>query len=253
MSLDKAKAAMLIEAVLGRLPLLCELSKDARGTASAIDYTIRLRTISGHRICLSFAKGLCTSEDARLLRPDVDVVFLREQQACEFLTTGKGMPPVLVRGIRKKAERTAFEELGVHLKNVLEQTDSRKADELHVRALFQTILHSVCLLCQHDPAQLRQMQTGPQGTILFRLPSDAFACWINLASEQATWGEGQPPEPPDVIITFADYRIAFDALLDKLDNMAEVGRGRIEVRGNIPLAEQAGVLMTCVRPDLEAN
>ena len=59
-----------------------------------------------------------------------------------------------------------------------------------------------------------------------------------------TGGPGPAPGgTPDVVITFTDRATADAALLGGLDANAAVGRGKVDVRGLVPLADGLSVAM----------
>lgn len=243
---EKLRCRLYLEAVLGRLPGLCALSARARAAAARRTFSIRLRTVSGLAVAHRFENGRCRLVDARACSPDVDLVFIREKQANAFLATGSGYPPLPLRGWYKVECLRAFRAVTDELQRVLDAATPQSAGEPEVRLLLETILESVRILHEADPATRRQAGTGPRGILHITPGPGARPCWLSIQAESIRWGEDSPPAPPDVYLSFADFGVALAALRDKLDNMAEVGRGRIVVRGSIPLADQAGVLMSRV-------
>jgi hypothetical protein len=108
----------------------------------------------------------------------------------------------------------------------------------HVRLLLGIAFFGLRQLAEHEEASRRRIQETPHGLALFSIENENLAAWASWDGVNILAGKGEPEhKSPDVIVTFKDAAIAYQALNEKLDPMASIGLHLIQTRGLLPLAD----------------
>jgi len=240
---ETLRCRLLMEAVLGRLPELCASCEQARSALAGRAFRLRLRTVSGLGTGFNFQDGRCEIEALDTPTPDIELLFLRENQANRCLLGDRATPPIPIHGAYRKGSLDAFRKAAACLQEALDGEPIVTPEE-RLGLLLAVVLASLQILCEAETPTRRQALSGPQG--LLQIGTEHARWWVDLRKGAGTWGAGEPPAAPDCIVEFADTATALAAVQDELDNLAAVGLGQVRIRGNIPLADQAGLLMSHV-------
>jgi hypothetical protein len=241
------------------LPCLSELTAhdpEARALVKGWRHQMTFRILQQPGITLDVVDGTVSHHPSRLLYPDFDFAFKDEKHFNGFFAGKNWPPPFLLRGFWRVGKLAAFSKLAARLQDVLEGKPAVIADPAG-RILFTRLnlmLGGLGLkvLAEHDPASRAAFASLPRGLAAFAVAGlEGATAWFDNNPGEYEAGWGVPPRHPDVIIRFADPEIAFSALRDECDTLAEVGLGGIQVDGLVPLADGVDLVMARLRDYLE--
>ena len=240
-SIDHLKCRLYLYGVFPAMPELVANTPEARDIIAQEPFSIGFKTFSKLRTALALTPEggeVWHDED----RPaDIDLYFHTDGQAVAAFERRGGIPPMPVRGFTRIGLTKRFEALGDLLMACLRPSNDRLADP-NFRDFFATIsfgvaMRSVAQLCDFETASKALLANGPRGIVSFQLGSGGKPIWVRLEPGHLGWGTGKPPREADALMTFHDSHTAAAALLDRLDAIAAVNAGRVELEGLVPLAD----------------
>ena len=75
------------------------------------------------------------------------------------------------------------------------------------------------------------MADTPEGIAYFSFGAEGYGAWLEWRNGRITAGKGQPEQAPDVEVTFSNSETALKAIGNRIDVMAAIGLGDIQVTG----------------------
>lgn len=244
-------ARLHLHAVLPALEDLTKLSPEVRALAKGWDFSLRL--LLGGRDG-AVATLVSPGDGSLTVHPHADVParltlrFLSATQLNRTFLNRRALPPVPTAGFWNVGRVGPFTKLAKQLDAALQPApgalENEAFRETHVRLLFRVLLGAIPVLAEGDLVARHTLSHTPDGTAEIRAPSLGLVGWARWARGRMTGGPGPAPGgAPDVVITFTDRATADAALLGGLDANAAVGRGKVDVRGLVPLADGLSVAM----------
>ena len=228
--------------------------------AEGWNFSLRLRLGGRH----GTAATLVSPGDGSLtVHPHADMParltlrFLSATQLNRTFLNRRALPPLPTAGFWNVARVGPFTKLAKLLDGALQPAPGVLENdpayrERHVRLLFRVLVGAIPVLAEGDPVSRHTLSHTPTRAAGIRPPALGLAGWARWTRGRMTGGMGTPPGgKPDVVITFADRETADAALLGSLDPNAAVGRGKVEVRGLVPLADGLSVTMDRVESYLK--
>jgi hypothetical protein len=238
---DSIKSHLYLHAVIPALEMLVRIDPESRSLAAGLKKPLRLLVGCHEQLTLSMEEeGLrChrkpVSCGAFTLWFPTDTQFLK-------LVENKGLPLVLPRsGWLSIATLRSFSLLMKRLEWYLKPVDPGTVSphELACRVHLQLAVAtaSVPVLGLLDDLSQRELLHLPSGVALFSCDPTLPPCWVRVDQGRAVSGIGDPPEIPLVELTFTDPYTGYEALAERLDQLAAVHTGKIRVKGLVPMAD----------------
>ena len=242
----KIKARLFLNAVLPAFEDLLHYSERAQSILSGRDFSLRFQTSSGLKSTLQFNNQACQFIKTGLPSSDIVLHFLTEEQLNnEFENKGFRIP-LPIKGASRFKDIKVFKALSAELETSLRPDDTRLADptfhDFHVALQLGIALRAVIELTLHEPRSKRIMADTPEGIAYFCVGAEGYGAWLEWRNGSITAGKGPPEQQPDVSVTFADADTALKAVGNRIDVMAAIGLGDIQVTGLIPLADALGYI-----------
>ncbi|WP_269543238.1 hypothetical protein [Cerasicoccus fimbriatus] len=245
-ALQHIQTRLFLHAVFPTLDCMIKASPKAQALLKDNKFSLCFRTRSGLHARYFFSDKGCeyTSGDSRTM---IELFFLSDAHAAKTFLEEGGPPPIPTRGFGTLGKMKTFIALTKELESWLKPEEAKLADE-DFRAVFAPMslalaMRGVCQLCVSERKSREWLASGPQGVAVFQIGENGKQLWIQLVSNQLESGSGQPPKPADVRIIFKNSQVAAEAVLERLDSMAAVGRGDIKIVGMAPLADHLNALM----------
>lgn len=234
------QAALHLEAVLPALPLLAAHDAPLAAALAGPEVAVTLVTTSGLRIRLSVENDLPSVSFAP--RPgDLRLWFPSPRQLVRaFDGSGRSALALPVRGFTKLVRARRLLAAGERLKTLLNTRAQAHLPLLAWGNLAVGLNAAAVWLRRHPdgPAALARLGTG---TAVFSCPDFPASLWLDLATLQT--GSGDPASPAAVRVEFADTATVLAELDRQLDAPAALGLGTLRIEGNLPLAENLGLVM----------
>jgi hypothetical protein len=248
-------ARLHLRAVLPVLPALLRLDLQAQKWTRGRQFSIRLKTRSGLCVHIDIADGqadacLCSGKTKAL------VLLLLSDRQLNRLFTKQGLSvPLPIGGFRQIFGLALFARVARRLEHVLNsspQTLQREhLVELHSDLMWSELIPRALLeLTESDPASqaLIRPYLGRSAQVIV---TGGTSVWIQFGTP-ALWGTGAPAARADVVIQFANQRVAQAAIDPGLDKLAALGGGKLRVTGLIPLADTLDKIMKRMKVFLRA-
>ena len=241
---SKVKARLYMNAVLPAFEDLLEKSEDARTILGKRQFNLSFRTTSGLRSTLVFKNGTCTFTKLKKTERHILIHFFTEEQLNrEFENEGFRLPIPIMGGTRV-GDIKAFKALSALLEKCLRPNDEALEDEdfyqFHVALQLGIALRAAIELTAHEPISKKLMQQTPEGLAYFSVGLEGYGAWLDWVEGRLTSGKGAPDRKPDVTVVFKDPKTALQAVGNRIDVMAALGLGDIQVSGLVPLADSLG-------------
>jgi len=186
----------------------------------------------------------------------IDLLFLGEGHLNKFFGNRTKVPPLPVWGAHRVPRMIGFVRLLMRLQEVMDAKPEALAEpvlrRLFTRMTLRTAVLGLQPLAEFDGPVRAVLQTLPPGLAEFAIAGEEeVSAWFDHRPGQWAAGWGKPPRRPDVRVVFADTDVAFAALRDEADTLAEVGGRRIVVEGLVPLADGLNLVMERLRDYLQ--
>ncbi|MDE0820191.1 MAG: hypothetical protein OSA95_03665 [Opitutales bacterium] len=228
-------------AVLPALDDLLKNTTEAKKILGERSFSISVSIHNGPKAILSFKDGRCLVNETR---PQNDGIhfFFRSPDHLNRLMQGRPVLPAIEFTTFQPGNLIVFLRLLNLLRKYLRPRDLPARDAQfranHVRLLLGIAFFGLKQLAEHEEASRRRILETPYGLALFSIENENLAAWASWDGVDILAGKGEPEhKSPDVIITFKDATIAYQALTEKLDPMASIGLHLIQTRGLLPLAD----------------
>lgn len=220
-------------------------------------FSVCFKTRSGVSASYFFSHEGCEYLSSGGSTAGIELLFLSDGHAASTFLEKPALPPIPLKGFSGLNHMKTFTALTDEMRNWLKPTEEQLAEEafrsVFVSMTLQLAMRAVVQLGRFERRTHDLVVSGPQGLAAFQLGDDGEPVWIRLSTDQMECGRGKLPGEPDTRVIFHDSMVAAQALQDKVDSMAAVGRGQIEVRGMAPLADHLNYLMEQVQPYLESE
>lgn len=181
--------------------------------------------------------------------------FFTPTQVNRTFTNQATFPPLPLGPVWQAAGLRPFLALTKLLQKTLEPTPTEFANatpeflEAHLRLTFGVLLRALPVIGAADGPSRHAVVHAPAGLLTVEAPALALVGWVCRDDAGVlTSGVGAAPslptgKRPDAALRFCDRETLADALAGRLDPLAGVALGRVEVRGLIPLADALGIVM----------
>ena len=172
--------------------------------------------------------------------------FLTEEQLNnEFENQGFRIP-LPIKGAHRIKDLQVFKALSRALEQALRAQDLHRTDptlhDFQVSLQLGIALRAVIQLTRHEPRSQRIMQETPDGLAYFSVGEERYGAWIEWKDGHISAGKHQPDRQPDVSVRFNNPETALKAVGNRIDVMAAIGMGQIQVTGLVPLADALGYI-----------
>jgi len=219
------------------------------------DFSLCFRTRSGISASYFFSEEGCEYLQSGGSSAGIELLFLTDGQAAATFFEQTALPPVPLKGFTGLQHMKTFTALTDEMRDWLKPSADNLAKEsfrqIYVSMALKLALRGVAQLGRFERKSIEAVASGPQGVAAFQLGEGGEPHWISLSTDEIRVGSGEPDTAPDVRVIFRDSVVAANALQDKVDSMAAVGQGQIEVRGLVPLADHLNYLMERVQPYID--
>lgn len=186
--------------------------------------------------------------------PALTLLFLTPSQVVRTFTNRPTFPPLPVGPLWRAAGLRPFLALTKLLQRTLEPTPDELATaspeflDAHLRLTFGVLLRALPVVGAADGPARAALHHAPAGTLAVEAPALGLAGWVRWDGGgghhvEPVSGFGPPPQTPAATLRFSDRGTLADALAGRLDPLAAVALGRVEVRGLVPLADAVGIVM----------
>lgn len=159
-------------------------------------------------------------------------------------------PPLPLGPVWRAAGLRPFLALTKLLQRTLEPTPVELAAappeflDAHLRLTFGVLLRALPVVGSGDGPARAALAHAPVGTVAIEAPALDLLGWTRWDGRgELVTAPGACPVAPDATLRFTDRATLADALAGRLDPLAAVALGRVEVRGRVPLADAVGVVM----------
>ena len=248
---EQLREQLFFHSILTRLKELIHLDTTLQKSFRPLNFSLSFYTPFQSRITLHFERGQC--KIGTIKKPTIKLLFFSKKQILRLMEKKKTLPPLPIRGLFKWRALRSVNKATKALQYYLAPPPFQNISlcKIHVELVFATLLSAFCYLVKRVPKLRTQVKRGPFGTILFFPSPQSQPFWLELSSSEALWGRGSPPNPADVLLSFADFTVAAEALNRKIDTYSAIGLGRIQMSGFLPLADHIDSLFESVHPYLE--
>lgn len=242
----KIKARLFLNAVLPAFEDLLQFNARAQTLLSDREFSLRFQTSSGLKSTLLFSQQGCQLIKSGQASSDIVLYFLTDEQLNnEFENKGFRIP-LPIKGASRIKDIKVFKALSVELESSLRPDEARLKDpafhEFHVALQLGIALRAVIELTLHEHRSRRIMANTPDGIAYFSIGSEGYGAWLEWRNGNITAGKGMPQQEADVTVTFANAETALKAIGNRIDVMAAIGLGGIQITGLIPLADSLGYI-----------
>lgn len=237
-------AGLYLNAVFPRMEELCRYDDWSRDL---------LKTSGGFRAEIAVWQGVSNSAElsgSETLSGDLSRVklLLWSNQQLNALFSGNGFAvPIPLRGVFHPRKLQTFSKLAKRLEAILNppQPFEGAANELeiHVRLSLHLAAMAAVEVSRAHQAGVETAGRLPDGVAQFSVDGTDMAVWIESAGGKLKAGTGSAPKTPDAELVVDNLLTARDLLGDRLDQMAAIGLGKIEIWGRLDLLDGLGVLM----------
>ncbi|MEO0794982.1 MAG: hypothetical protein AAFX93_07465 [Verrucomicrobiota bacterium] len=243
---------LYLHAVFPAFDGVIKASQEARALLKEQPFSVCFKTRSGLRASYHFTETGCDYIPGDSNQAELELFFFSDSHAAATFLEQTVFPPLPLRGFGSIRKMDTFKALSEMLKVWLKPTEGRLAEEsfreVYVPLALRLALRGVCQLCSHDRSSTQLFSSGPHGLAVFQVGDNGSPVWIRFQPGELETGEGEPDSEPDARVIFRDSMVAALATMDKVDSVAAVGLGQIEVIGQVPLADHLNFLMERVQP-----
>ena len=180
----------------------------------------------------------------------ITLLFFTPGQVNRTFANQPAPPPLPLGPLWRAAGLRPLLALTKLLQQTLEPTPaqfeaaSAEFQNAHLRLTFGVLLRALPVLGAADPVSRAALSHAPKGILAIEAPALDLRGWVRWEGHgEPTAGSGEAPTAPDASLRFTDRATLADALSGRLDPLAAVALGRVEVRGLVPLADALGVVM----------
>jgi len=227
-------------AVLPALDDLLKYVPEAQKILGNRRFSVSLSIQNGPTVILALKGTRCLLNETRPHDPCMRF-FFRSPDHLNRLLQGKPVLPGMELSSMHPGNLITFLRLLNLLRKYLRPRDLASKGELfhanHVRLLLGIAFFGLKQLAEHEESSKRKIHETPHGLALFTIQNENLAAWASWDGQVIHAGKGEPEQDPDVVVSFQNSRIAYQALTEKLDPMVSVGLHLIQVRGLLPLAD----------------
>ena len=220
--------------ILGAIPKLCELDKEARGLIAGERMSIGFSVKGGPVGTLIFENGKCRMEEG-LISPKIKLPFSSPEKF-------NGM----IDGTVTPIPSLGFLHIGFLLKKFIKLTDIltkylRATEEdlkdaefkrLSTTLMFQVIAGAICNLANNDPVSKVSASYIVDGDILFSVGGGPKAV-IRAKDHKLSLADAIPDGEIMSYMEFRDMDVARDLFDGRINSVASVGFGDVRVGGMI--------------------
>lgn len=237
-------ARLHLNAVFPCMAAFVRLDEGARSLIAGQRFAVRLKTRSGLSSRLDFLDGEVRTGAEVSGRRIIELLFLTDRQLNNTFTGSGFSFPIPVGGIGQLVRMRTFSTLATRLQDVLMASPPQLADEkrlaLHTDLLIgELIPAAVVELAGFDPSCRHWLAPYRDARVRIEVEG-GVSSWVRFGEDGASRTPPTRGEPADVVISFCDRPTALAAIHGDLDNLAALGKGRMTVRGLIPLADALG-------------
>jgi len=238
---------------------VCDLDSDIRRSLPAGRYGLTLSGPGGIRRRLVFRDGRC--RERRRGAGSAVLRFLDARSMARALAGGRAaVLPLPAGAFFAKAIRafTGASRRAAELASRREFADDREK-ALTTELLLTAALRGVAETAMADPWTAPKAAAMPSGMVQVRIENSSIGAWLECRG--GTWraGRGEAPAEVNARLAFADVETAFGLLTGSVAALSALGRGRVSIRGRLPmiqvlfpLLDRCGELMRTDDGDSEA-
>ncbi len=230
-------------ALLGSLPQLCEISRDARFLLKDQHVDVAFRVNNGPEATLSFQDGVCA------LRPDIDRCDIRlpfnSPEKFNGMIDGT-VTPLPNKGFTKISFLTKkFQPLTDILSHYLQPTEEDLADEDFFNdsttLMFHMIMSAIAQIANEDPVGRVSASYVSDGTIKMGIAGGPAAALI--CKDHRFTVVHEAPESYLSEMEFSSMKLARALFDGKVNSVACIGLGQIRVRGLLSQMDNVNRMM----------
>ena len=224
-------AAVRSGVVASLIEALIEMDKDLKNDIPSGKYGVRLSAPGGIGSRISF-KGGSKGTLLRFLSCDAMSATLSGEQAFLLpLPTGSSF----LKGL--KAFQSCAAAVSSAMAVVPEESDIKGVHK-KTRLLLTAALRGVCEVYNHDHWIKMKSAAIPEGAIIVLVKgSEDLSGTIIQNNKTMTFQRGADPGKANAILEFSDVSVCYGVLTGSLAAMAELGSGRVMLKGKIPMIQ----------------
>ena len=235
---QKTLAYINLYGVLGTLENLCELAPEAQSIlTNKKPISIGFEVKGGPSATITFYKGKCRMEQG-CTKCDVKLPF----SSCEKfngLIDGT-VTPIPTKGFQHigfllKGFTALTDRLSALMRPTPEDLEDREFFETSTRLMFYTIAVALSQIANNDEIGKFSAHLIPDGEIYFGIKDDVAAT-IRVKDHRLVTIK-QRCEKPRAFMEFADIDLARDLFDGKVNAVACIGEGKIEMKGMINMID----------------
>lgn len=242
----RIKARLYLNAVLPAFEDLLQNCESAQNALNGRSFNLRFQTSSGLKSCLEFGDQSCRFIHSRNDNSHIILHFITEDHLNREFENDGFRVPLPIKGASRIKDIKTFKALSAALEKALRPDEKILQDpsfhEFHVGLQLGIALRATIELVTHERRSKRIMAETPEGIAHFSIGPEGYSAWLEWKNGKLTSGKGEPDRPADVNVTFKDAQTALKAVGNRIDVMAAVGLGEIQVTGLVPLADALGYI-----------
>ncbi|MEM6883985.1 MAG: hypothetical protein AAF571_03070 [Verrucomicrobiota bacterium] len=253
-------ARLYLEAVLPTLSPLIQFDRTAKDLIDGQHFGVRFD--AGDRLEGRIVFDTNSPAGAGATTEAIDGVpvlnlWLPSASQCVRLFSKSGLAlPIPVGGWQVLPKMTLFQQLTDRLEAVLQPDAEALSDETflrhHVFCSLHLAVHALPAMLELDPEGKSVLSSAKKGIAEFKYHPDTFpSLWLDLRSDHPIAGTGKPPASPLVTLNFCNDETAVQAMANRLDGLAALGRGDLVLEGFVPLADSLDLVMARIQPYLK--
>ncbi|MCD6570806.1 MAG: hypothetical protein J7L53_08915 [Deltaproteobacteria bacterium] len=231
---EKVLARLHLEAVLPNMETMAKEDSQASKIAKKWDGSIYfIAGLSGPRVTLQINNSQVKVMPGKVGKPDI-VLFFPTEKLMNNMFKGSGIGfPVPLKGFTKIIGLLTFMKLAKRMEEVLKGENPPK--ELKAKLTLNTIARGSTIIANYDAEGKILKEEMPKGTVEVRI-KDGHAVHVVFSDVKANGAIGHA-EKPNLIMEFASSDIALDVADGKVDTMAAICLGDMNLKGHLFMGE----------------
>lgn len=232
---------------------LVRLDDTASSRSSAWNTVVQFSVYHGPHAFLTFKDGVCTFDKGRNGRANF-VLFYSSPAHFNKALDGKAQP-IPLRGFMKlgflsREFGPVADRLGYYLKPAPESFGDPAFVKTNTILTLQTAAFAVAELAALEPESMHLASHMGEGVLQIEVQPDGPFVALTAANGSISAAKRRA-ERPRSVMTFRSLEVASDLLCGRTDSFTTVARGDVTIRGYIPLADNANMIMDRVRRYLD--
>ncbi len=245
MDTELIKAHLNLNAVLQNLEDLVVLDKDMAQLTRAWDVVIQFAVTGGPVAHVAFSGGTCRHGVGPHPNPSVKLLFLSPAHLNKMFD-GKGTPIPLKGFTRLGFLQKEFSKLTDRLTHYLKPANGAMSDPEFLKTntilTLHTAAYAVRELAALEPTSHEVAAHTPNGVLQMEVLPDGPCAALTFAKGKVSVHKGRA-DAPMAKMAFKDMRVANELLSGKLDAFLAVAEGAISLQGQLPMIDNAGLIL----------